>query len=159
MFYMLLVTLLLIALSRMFMTAPAAYQEASVTWKSAAILGIVDCTESETVEGTTSHRTDNAIATMANFLDGAGAEISVSTTLVSLRGTTGFTLGSNGALVVVLQARAEGVGAVGGANKTHTYGDATLVSMEHGVPINGKATLVLKFRVADPAGLAVCVYS
>lgn len=141
------------------MTAAKAYRESSVTWKAAAIPGIMDVSENETHEGVTKHRTDNATTTQAVFIDGVGATIEVTTTDISLRGTSGFTIGANGALVVVAEQRAEGVGSVGAASKTHTYADATLVGIRNGLPINGKGSLVLTFETADPTGAAVCAFS
>lgn len=141
------------------MTAAKAYRESSVTWKGAAVPGIMDVSENETHEGVTKHRTDNVTTTQAVFIDGVGATIEVTSTDISLRGTSGYTLGANGILVVVAEQRAEAVGAVAASSKTHTYADASLIGIRNGLPINGKGSLVLTFETADPTGAAVCAFS
>jgi hypothetical protein len=156
--FILALTIAAIAFSVLF-TAPPAYQENSVTWKGAPIIGVKDVSETETNDGVTMHRTDAAITHMATFIDGVGCEVKVTTTNLALRGATGYTIGSNGTLVVIGQLRAEGVGAVASSLKTHTYADATLTNIENGLPINGVATMVLTFRCVDPAGLAVCAFT
>jgi hypothetical protein len=139
-------------------TAAKAHLEKSVTWKSSAITGIVDVSETETTEGVTKHRTDNATTTQAVFVDGVGCTVKVTTTDVSIRGASGYTIGSTGALVIVAYQRAEGVGTAA-ADKTHTYGSATLVGIENGLPINGRGSLSLTWECDDAAGSAVCVFS
>jgi hypothetical protein len=156
---MLLMLLPLLVALALFMTAPKAYRENSVTWKGSAIPAVQDVNEQETTEGVHQHRSDNATTAQAIFVDGIGCDLSVTTTDLSLRGTAGYTIGSNGVLVTVAEQRAEGIGSVGGGNKTHTYGDATLVAISHGLPINGKATMVLGFKCADPTGVAVGAFT
>jgi hypothetical protein len=141
------------------MTASKAYREKSVTWKSVAITGILEASEQETAEGVTKHRADNATTIQAIFIDGVGCTVTATTTDLSLRGASGYTMGANGALVLVVEQRAEGVGAVGAADKTHTYADSTLVAIRDGAPINGRGTLELTWECVDPAGAAVCVFS
>ncbi len=140
------------------MTAANAYREKSVTWKGSPVPGVIDCSETETTEGVTKHRTDNATTTQAVFVDGVGCTIKVTTTDLSLRGTSGYTIGANGIVVVVAEKRAEGVGSAT-ADKTHTYASGTLVSIEDGVPINGRGSLALTWECDDTAGAAVCVFS
>lgn len=141
------------------MTAAKAYRENSVTWKGTAIPGVKDVSEQETHDGVTKHRTDNNTTTQAVFVDGVGCTVEVTTTDLSLRGTTGYTIGANGALVVVAEQRAEAIGSLSASNKTHTYADASLTGIRDGVPINGVGSLVLSFECADPTGAAVCAFS
>lgn len=141
------------------MTAPKTYREKSVTWKSAAITGILEATEAETVDGVTKHRADNATTIQAVFVDGVGCTVTATTTDLSIRGTSGYTIGANGILVLVGEQRAEGIGAVGAADKTRTYGDATITGIREGLPINGRATLEITWECADATGAAVCVFS
>ena len=141
------------------MTAPKTYREKSVTWKSGSITGVLEATEAETVDGVTKHRADNATTVQAVFVDGVGCTVTVTTTDLSLRGGTGYTIGANGSLVLVGEQRAEGIGAVAAADKTRTYADSTLVGIREGLPINGRATMELTWECADPTGSAVCVFS
>lgn len=141
------------------MTAAKSYREKSVTWKASAIPGVLDASETETAEGVTKHRSDNNTTIQAVFIDGVGCTVTVTTTDLSLRGTTGYTMGANGILVLVGEQRAEGIGAVGAADKTRTYGDATITSIREGLPINGRASLEIAWECVDPAGSAVCVFS
>jgi hypothetical protein len=144
------------------MAAANAYRFKSVTWSgpgsATAIPGVVDCKEDDTTEGVTKHRTDNATTTQGIFVDGIGAKITISTTDLSLRGASGYTLGKTGAIVIVRELRANGVGAQAG-DKTHTYASATLVDMTEGIPINGRGTLELTFEAFDTTGAAVCAFS
>lgn len=136
-----------------------AYRYKSSSWKGGAVPGAVDASAADTVEGVTKHRTDNATTTQGIFGDGVGATVKITTTDLSLRGAANYAPLSNGALVIVREQRAEGKGAVGAADKTETYADATLVAIEEGIPINGRGTLMLTFECADPAGAAVVVHS
>src|SRR4051812_41268582 len=129
-----------------------AYNEKSVTFKSTAITGVQDVQENDTAESIEKHRADTSATTEAVFIDGVGAQIVVTTTDLSVRSTWG--LGANGSLVIVSQQRAQGVGAVGAADKTRTYAAAVLVAMSAGSPIQGKGTLQLTFEATDPAGTA-----
>lgn len=141
------------------MTASKTFREKSVTWKAVAVPGILDASEQETAEGVTKHRSDNSTTIQAVFIDGVGCTVTVTTTDRSLRGTSGYSLGANGILVLVGEQRAEGVGAVGAADKTHTYGDATMTGIREGLPINGRGTTEYTWECVDPAGSAVCVFS
>lgn len=144
------------------MAVANAYRFKSITWSGSgaavAIPGIVDCSEDDTTESTTKHRTDNATTVQGVFMDGVGATIRITTTDLSLRGASGYTMGKTGALVIIRELRANGVGAQAG-DKTHTYGSAVLVDMTEGVPINGRGTLQLTFEAYDSNGAAVCAYS
>lgn len=144
------------------MAAANAYRYKSNTWagsgSAVAIPGVVDAKEQETTEGVTKHRTDNATTTQGVFIDGVGATITLTTTDLSLRGASGYTIGKTAALVITRELRANGVGASAG-DKVHTYANATLVSISEGIPINGRGTLDLTFEAFDSAGSAVCAFT
>jgi len=144
------------------MAAANSHRYKSNTWagsgSAVAIPGVVDAKEDETTEGVTRHRTDNATTTQGVFVDGVGARITMTTTDLSLRGSTGFTIGKTAALVITRELRANGVGAQSG-DKIHTYANATLVDITEGIPINGRGSLELTFEAFDPAGSAVCAFS
>ena len=142
------------------MAAANAYRVKSVTWKSSALPGVVDCSESDSTEGVTKHRTDNATAVQSIFLDGIGASITVTTTDLSLRGAANYALGQTGALVVVRELRAKGTGAVAASDKTATYSEATLVSVREGTPIAGRGTLEITWEASDSTnGASVVTHS
>ena len=144
------------------MAAANAYRFKSVTWSGSgsavAIPGVVDCSEDDTSGGVTKHRTDNSTTVQGIFMDDIGATIRITTTDLSLRGASGYTMGKSGALVIIRELRANGVGAQAG-DKTHTYSTVVLTDMTEGVPINGRGTLQLTFEAYDTNGSAVCTFS
>ncbi len=139
--------------------AGKAYAEKSVTFKSIAITGVQDVQENDTAESIEKHRADTSVATEAVFIDGVGAQIVVTTTDLSVRGTSGWGLGANGSLVIVSQQRAQGTGAVAAADKTRTYAAAVLVAISAGSPIQGRGTLQMTFEATDSTGASVVTHS
>lgn len=140
------------------MAAANAYRVKSVTWKATAVTGIVDVNQTDTNEGVTKHRTDNATTVQAIFLDGIGATVTMTTTNEAIRALAAYALGQTGALVVVRELRAKGIGASAG-DLTATYADACVVSVREGTPIAGRGTIEVTWECVDPAGTAVVVHT
>lgn len=141
------------------MAADPAYRFKSATWGGVAVVGALDCNEEDTVEEVTKHRTANATANQATFVDGVGARVTLSVSDTSQRALTAMAIGDVAALVIIREKRAEGKGAVAASDKTATYSNATIVSKREGVPIRGRATLDIGFECADPSGVSPVAFS
>jgi hypothetical protein len=138
------------------MAAAATYIIKSATFKGTAIDGLEDVQFSDEGDEVL-HNHDGSITATACFLDNLRGGCTVSCRNQSLFGTANFAEGANGSLVVVMQKRQAGKGAVAGQDKTLTAADATLISKSGNAPHSDRGSLSLEFRCVDPAGSAVWV--
>jgi hypothetical protein len=136
------------------MAAAATYLIKSATFKGTAVDGLEDVQFSDEGDEVL-HNHDGSITATACFLDNLRGGCTISCRNQSLFGTANFAEGANGALVIVMQKRAAGKGAVAGQDKTLTAADATLIGKSGNAPHSDRGTLSLEFRCVDPAGSAV----
>ena len=133
------------------MAAAATYIIKSCTFKSTAIDGLEDVQFGE--EGSVvSHNTDGQAVIAATFIDNIKGNVRVSSRNGGLASTANFAIGSAGALVMIMQKRAVGKGAVGGQDKTLTCAEAVLIRPGGNAPHADRGTFEMEFECALAAG-------
>lgn len=140
------------------MPATDTYIIKTVTFKATAISGLemVDFgDEADVVE----HNTDGQITLMATFLDNLKGTCRVSSRNTGLGSTANLAHGQVGALVITMQKRAAGKGAVAGQDKVLTGASATIIRRSGGLPHSDRGTLEIEFNVDDPNGSSPWAWS
>lgn len=138
--------------------AAKAYRFKTVTFNATSITDVVDVSESESADAT-DHKTDNDSAVAGVWLDNHAITVSVTSTDQSLRQNSNFQMGDVGALVIVKEQRADGLGAVAAADITTTYAEAVCLDITEGSVATGEGSVVFTFRVYDSAGDGIVAHS
>lgn len=140
------------------MAAPANYFVKTASFKGTSITGLKNYDIGE--DGSpTDVATDGSATITMTFLNNLGMTVGLASTDASLPSAAAFRVGAAGALILVLQKRAEGKGPAAASDKTLTFANAVLVSVTEGVPHEGESTIQLSFRCSDPAGSTPVVWS
>lgn len=132
------------------MAAPVLLKIKSATFKGKAIVGA----ENATIEFSGSEQTargDGATTIQAAYVEGVMGRVTVQ----ALQGSTTdkeLMVPGNGVLVIVCFTQADGIGQVGGGDKTFTFPNATMTNSNRGAPLNGNPSVNFNFTVADAAG-------
>lgn len=138
------------------MAAAATYIIKSATFKGTAITGLDDVQWSEEGDEVI-HNHDGSITATACFLDNIRGGCTITTRDQSTFGTANFATGANGSLVVTIQKRQAGKGAVAGQDKVLTAADATIKSRSGNAPHGDRGQQSFEFVCVDPAGAAAWV--
>lgn len=140
------------------MAAAATYIIKSVTFKGTAIDGLEDVQFGQ--EGdVVSHNSDGQITVAATFIDNIKGNCRVSSRNTGLASTANFDIGASGSLVIVMQKRAAGKGAVAGQDKTLTGAEAVIIRPSGNAPHADRGTFDLEFEVPDAEGVTPWVWS
>ena len=140
------------------MAAAATYIIKSVTFKGTAIDGLEDVSFGQ--EGdTVSHNSDGQVVIAATFIDNIKGVVKVSSRNSSLMNVANFDIGSNGALVIVMQKRQSGKGAVAGQDKTMNAAEATVTRTSGSAPHSDRGTFDIEFECATALGTTPFVWS
>lgn len=140
------------------MAASVTYIIKTVTFKGTAMDGLEDVQFGQ--EGdVVSHNSDGQITVSATFLDNIKGNVRVSSRNTALLSTANFDIGSVGSLVIVMQKRAAGKGAVAGQDKTLTAAESTLIRPGGNAPHADRGTAEFEFEVCDAEGVTPWVWS
>lgn len=132
------------------MAAPLLIKVKSASFKGKAIVSAQNATiafggSSQTAKG------DGATAMQIAYVEGITGTVAVN----ALQGQISdkdVILPGNGALVIVGYQQADGEGAVGGADKTWTFPNATLTDTSRGLPSDGNPTVDHNFTCVAASG-------
>jgi hypothetical protein len=138
------------------MAAAATYIIKSATFKGTAITGLDDVQWSDEGDEVI-HNHDASITATACFLDNIRGGCTISTRDQSTFGVANFGVGQNGSLIIVMQKRQSGKGAVSGQDKTLTAADSTVKSRSGNAPHADRGMQTIEFTCVDPAGSAAWV--
>lgn len=138
------------------MAAAATYIIKSATFKGTAITGLDDVQWSDEGDEVL-HNHDGSITATACFLDNIRGSCTITTRDQSTFGAANLQTGMNGSLVIVMQKRAAGKGAVAGQDKTLTAADATIKSRPGNAPHGDRGAQAFEFTCVDPNGTAAWV--
>ncbi len=132
------------------MTAPVLIKITSATFKSKAILGAQSASVS--LQGSEQGaRGDGAIARQVAYVEDIHAKINVSALQAAIADDDHI-LPGNGSLVIVGFTQADGSGAAGGGSKTWTFPNATLVTSNRNIPLDGNPSHSLEFTAVAASG-------
>lgn len=130
----------------------------SATFKGTAIDGLEDVTFGQ--EGDiVSHNSDGQVVIAATFIDNIKGSVKVSSRNTALMNVANFDIGSTGALVITMQRRAAGKGAVAAADRILTCAEATMIRTNGNAPHADRGTVEFEFECALAAGTTPFVWT
>ncbi len=103
-------------------------------------------------------RGGGAAAVQGSYVEGIHAKVDVTALQGGLTDKDLF-VQSNGALVIVGFAQADGSGATGGGAKTWTFPNATLSNSSRSLPLDGNPAITLNFTGSAASGDPADIYS
>lgn len=139
------------------MAAPLLIKLKSATFKGKSIVAAQNASISISGSEQTA-RGDGATTMQSAYVEGIVARVTVQALQAHLTDKDLITPG-NGALVIVGFQQADGSGQTGGGDKTWTFPNATLVSSERGMPLDGNPTVSLSFIAVDANGSLTTLFS
>ena len=127
------------------MAAAATYIIKSATFKGTSIDGLEDASWANEADEVL-HNTDGQTTVSTSFLDNIRGQVTVLSRNAGLSGTANFQLAQKGQLVIVMQKRADGKGAVSGQDKTLTVPEAMVIDLSGNAPNSDRGSLRIVFR-------------
>jgi hypothetical protein len=145
------------------MASSATYQIKSVAFTpdggSAQVIdGIEEVSISQNGQ-VVAHGTDGAITIMSHFVDNIEGQVMIRTRNAVHFVDADFQIGLHGSLVITMQKRKDGKGAVAGQDKVITAAEATVTRSNATIPHADRSNLELEFAVADADVSAPFAYS
>lgn len=139
------------------MAAPTLVKVKSATFKGKSIVAA----QTATIGFSGSEqdaRGDGAVAAQISYVENIKGKIQVSALQAQITDNDHI-LPGNGALVIVGFVQAPGRGSTGGADKTWTFANATLVDTSRGLPLDGNPTVNLNFSAVAASGDPADIFS